>query len=100
MVEPTTHTRTHLEEVSVPVVVRVLGVRGEAVGYRHAVRDAFQSVRSPAPLVRGDLVVEDRQIVRANFFRLGTLTWSTWLFSKQGGPHNRKGAENARLRHA
>lgn len=56
----------------VPVVVRVLGISGEAVVYRHSVYDAFQRVRPPAPLVRCDLVVEDRQIVRADLLRLPT----------------------------
>lgn len=67
-----THAPHHLKQMSVPVVVRVLGVRGEAVGDRHAVGDAFQRVRPPAPLVRGNLVIEDRQIVRADLFRLRT----------------------------
>lgn len=57
-----------------PVVVRVLGIRWEAVDYGYAVGDAFQRVRPPAPLVRGDLVVKDGQIVRAYLFRLRTST--------------------------
>lgn len=52
------------------VVVGVLSVGRKAIHNRHPISDALQGVRSSAPLVRRDLLIEDRQIVRANFFRL------------------------------
>lgn len=52
------------------VVVGVLGVGRKAIHNRHTISDALQGVRSAAPLIRRDLLVKDRQIVRANLFRL------------------------------
>ena len=61
---------THLEQMTVPIVVRVLGVRWKTASHRHAVGDAFQGVHPAAPLVGGGFVIENCQIVWANLLRL------------------------------
>ena len=71
---------THLEQMTVPIVVRVLGVRWKATGHRHAVGDAFQGVHPAAPLVGGGFVIENCQIVRADLLRLSATEDQDFLF--------------------